>query len=117
MRGDYNSKMNKIIEMSSFNDDFCDCLITGYDEPGTSACLNSIFACENAPVEPFLVYGSMINDGVCDCCDGSDEYLGYIKCTNTCYNKLLTSATQRLSQIELLLNVILLILTQNRTMK
>lgn len=26
----------------------------------------------------------MVNDGVCDCCDGSDEYDGRVKCENTC---------------------------------
>lgn len=27
-----------------------------------------------------------INDGYCDCCDGSDEWLELTKCQNTCAN-------------------------------
>jgi len=25
-----------------------------------------------------------VNDGICDCCDGHDEYSGKTTCTNTC---------------------------------
>jgi hypothetical protein len=34
------------IEFSRVNDDFCDCLFDGSDEPGTSACLNGRFYCD-----------------------------------------------------------------------
>ena len=30
------------------------------------------------------VYSSRVNDMICDCCDGSDEWLGYVTCPNTC---------------------------------
>jgi hypothetical protein len=29
---------NRIISIDAFNDDFCDCPLSGLDEPGTSAC-------------------------------------------------------------------------------
>ena len=31
------------------------------------------------------VPSSHVNDGVCDCCDGSDEWKRKIVCTNTCH--------------------------------
>lgn len=33
------------IDFSRVNDDFCDCLFDGSDEPGTSACANGRFYC------------------------------------------------------------------------
>ncbi|KAH7299731.1 hypothetical protein KP509_24G026500 [Ceratopteris richardii] len=30
------------------------------------------------------IFSSRVNDGICDCCDGSDEYDGKITCSNTC---------------------------------
>jgi protein kinase C substrate 80K-H len=90
VQGEYNDKIDKIIEMKDFNDDFCDCLRTGYDEPGTSACKDSTFYCNSDNgVEPLKVFSSLVNDGICDCCNGADEYSGYIKCNNTCEYKIL----------------------------
>jgi hypothetical protein len=34
------------IDFSRVNDDFCDCLFDGSDEPGTSACINGRFYCD-----------------------------------------------------------------------
>jgi len=34
------------IDFSRINDDFCDCLSDGSDEPGTSACQNGRFYCD-----------------------------------------------------------------------
>lgn len=31
------------------------------------------------------VFGSRVNDGVCDCCDGTDEWRGNVQCTNSCF--------------------------------
>ncbi|KAJ3384871.1 hypothetical protein HDU92_003344 [Lobulomyces angularis] len=73
------------IKKEEINDDYCDC-INGEDEPGTSACLNSKFYCLNKNHIPIYISSSKVNDGVCDeeCCDGSDEYNGFVTCPNTC---------------------------------
>ncbi|KAF5930103.1 hypothetical protein HYC85_030976 [Camellia sinensis] len=72
---------SKKFSKSQLNDDFCDCL-DGTDEPGTSACPNGKFYCHNAGYAPFFIFSSRVND---DCCDGSDEYDGKVKCSNTCW--------------------------------
>jgi len=71
------------------NDGYCDCPLDGLDEPNTNACsgskiggwagtgfastnLNSpSYQCPGQPKKKIPI--SRINDGVCDCCDGSDE--------------------------------------------
>jgi hypothetical protein len=68
------------------NDDYCDCLTNGIDEPKTSACSHILvqsigLTCQSATkVDPeghplaVDVYPSRIRDGIKDCLDGSDEY-------------------------------------------
>jgi hypothetical protein len=56
------------------NDDYCDCLDDGSDEPSTSACPTAVFHCQNGHSVRYLP-SSRVNDGVCDCCDGSDEWV------------------------------------------
>ncbi|KAF9438149.1 hypothetical protein BGZ76_009523 [Entomortierella beljakovae] len=76
---------SKTIPFNAINDDYCDCL-DGSDEPGTSACGNTYFYCENQGHLPAYLKTSRVNDGVCDpeCCDGSDEYNGIMECPNIC---------------------------------
>lgn len=75
---------SKKFAKTQLNDDFCDCP-DGTDEPGTSACPNGKFYCQNAGHSPLVIFSSRVNDGICDCCDGSDEYDGKVKCPNTCW--------------------------------
>eukprot|EP01095_Lingulamoeba_sp_RSL-Kostka_P005456 TRINITY_DN167_c3_g1_i1.p1 TRINITY_DN167_c3_g1~~TRINITY_DN167_c3_g1_i1.p1 ORF type:complete len:429 (-),score=162.58 TRINITY_DN167_c3_g1_i1:15-1301(-) len=71
------------IPKSSINDNYCDCE-NGKDEPGTNACENGRFWCENKGYESLVIPSSFVNDGICDCCDGSDEYNDLVRCENIC---------------------------------
>ncbi|TEB29436.1 hypothetical protein FA13DRAFT_1863628 [Coprinellus micaceus] len=74
---------SKELPWSAVNDDYCDCE-DGSDEPGTSACSNSQFWCQNAGHIGSYIPSSRVGDGLCeaDCCDGSDEQPGV--CPNRC---------------------------------
>ncbi|KAK4513233.1 uncharacterized protein ATC70_013028 [Mucor velutinosus] len=76
---------SKVIPHAAINDDYCDCA-DGSDEPGTSACPNSLFYCANEGHIPAYIKSYAVNDGVCDeaCCDGSDENGDLISCPNRC---------------------------------
>jgi len=77
---------SKTIPFSQVNDDFCDCESDGSDEPGTNACPNGKFYCRNIGSVGKTVFSSRVGDGICDCCDGSDEKLNpNSKCKNTCH--------------------------------
>jgi protein kinase C substrate 80K-H len=56
----------------------------GSDEPGTSACNNGHFHCRNNGHRPIDIPSSRVNDMICDCCDGSDEWDSGAQCTNVC---------------------------------
>ena len=56
----------------------------GSDEPGTSACPNGRFHCLNKGHKPLDILSSRVNDGICDCCDGSDEWDSRATCSDTC---------------------------------
>uniref|UniRef100_A0A1E1WYM2 Putative glucosidase ii beta subunit n=1 Tax=Amblyomma aureolatum TaxID=187763 RepID=A0A1E1WYM2_9ACAR len=65
-----------VIGFEQVNDDYCDC-DDGSDEPGTNACPNGRFYCEQHNTHsPETVLSMRVNDGICDCCDGSDEWNG-----------------------------------------
>ncbi|GFH28476.1 uncharacterized protein HaLaN_26976, partial [Haematococcus lacustris] len=51
----------------------------------TAACYHGSFYCANRGYEPQQLSASFVDDGVCDCCDGSDEARG--RCKNTCLDK------------------------------
>lgn len=80
----------KVIPIEQVNDDFCDCPyvegVTVTDEPGTGACQNGVFYCANRKFRPETLHASRVNDGVCDCCDGTDEWkeVGGVKCPSEC---------------------------------
>jgi hypothetical protein len=42
------------------------------------------FFCRNDGFASATVFASHVNDGVCDCCDGSDEWRSGAACSNTC---------------------------------
>ncbi|RIB21872.1 glucosidase II beta subunit-like-domain-containing protein [Gigaspora rosea] len=88
------------IPYEAINDDFCDCA-DGSDEPGTSACPNSKFNCRNIGHISSFISSSRVNDGVCEpeCCDGSDEYDGKIKCPNIC-KETNAEYTKKLKELE-----------------
>ncbi|OHT14429.1 hypothetical protein TRFO_15212 [Tritrichomonas foetus] len=77
---------SKIIPLNHLNNDYVDCP-DGSDEPGTSAYPNGTFYCHNDGVDPMEIPKWSVGDGICDCCDGSDEFsrLSHSKCSNTCH--------------------------------
>jgi len=94
--GEYACDDGTKLPMAKVNDDYCDCA-DGSDEPGTSACNDGRFVCAHAPkaipkairqslpVAHAWVHSSKVDDGLCDCCDGSDEEgRPDVKCPNTC---------------------------------
>ncbi|KAJ7067907.1 glucosidase II beta subunit-like-domain-containing protein [Mycena amicta] len=74
---------SKSIPWAFVNDDACDCP-DGSDEPGTSACTNSTFYCQNTGHVGATIPSSRVGDGLCEpqCCDGTDERPGV--CPNAC---------------------------------
>eukprot|EP00505_MAST-04D_sp_SCG-Rhode-Island_P000867 Stramenopile-MAST_4_protein_867 len=87
----------KPLAAAKVNDDYCDC-VDGTDEPGTSACGNSHFWCENIGYKGQYVFSSRVNDGICDCCDGSDEK--YAAPSSNCQNSCLADGEEYRREVE-----------------
>jgi len=81
---------SKEIPFDHLNDNYCDCEEDGSDEPSTNACAKGRFYCRYQKRHitgrglDIYVASSRINDHVCDCCDGSDEWSTATKCPNDC---------------------------------
>jgi len=91
--GAFRCDNGKQIPTSFVGDDFCDC---GNDEADTGACPDTLYTCPNRPHLSTQVFSSRVNDGLCDCCDGSDEWRRPTLCPNTC----LDLATRHLKVFE-----------------
>ncbi|XP_055849644.1 uncharacterized protein LOC129914418 isoform X3 [Episyrphus balteatus] len=80
---------SKGIPFVQVNDDFCDCVVDGSDEPSTNACELGRFYCKyqkrhiTGRGRDVFIPSSRVNDGICDCCDGSDEWTT-VECPNRC---------------------------------
>ena len=73
----------KRISMDQFNDNYRDC-DDGSDEPGTAEG-ESLFYCKGDGYVPSFIPRWSVSDGICDCCDGSDEaFNNHTSCPNTC---------------------------------
>ena len=73
----------------------------GSDEPGTSACPSGQFYCVNKGYKPTKILSSRVNDGICDCCDGSDEWDSNANCQNKCIELGIKAAEELKQQKEL----------------
>ena len=101
--GSGGAEKKRIIPADWINDGYCDCPLDGLDELETGACSGStiggwagIMIPPNnppavseqyleCPFEPDLkLPPSHINDGICDCCDGSDETSTSTQCSDKC---------------------------------
>ncbi|OHT08510.1 hypothetical protein TRFO_22928 [Tritrichomonas foetus] len=75
---------SKIIDLSKVNDQYPDCPDAS-DEPGTGVLYNSTFFCKNTKGTSIEIPSWSVGDGICDCCDGSDElFNSHVKCPDKC---------------------------------
>ena len=84
------------------NDDYCDALVDEGETSGCSYYSDSIFRCKSV-VYNEEIFSSRVNDGICDCCDGSDESLS-LNCPDVCETKASIASLELQKQQDLLLN-------------
>ena len=102
-----------VIDLSRVNDDYCDCIsgedepgtsaCSGNSDYGRGVASTStntnensnggsddnesqkgqLFYCMNDGFMEKSIFTSRVNDGICDCCDGSDEGM-FVTCRNSC---------------------------------
>lgn len=82
----HNNRRKPQRSTSILNDDYCDDVAEGLDEPLTTACAGysqSKFLCT---MTGNYISSSRVRDGVCDCCDGEDEQQSpfNVKCAIRC---------------------------------
>ncbi|GBG61336.1 hypothetical protein CBR_g20370 [Chara braunii] len=65
----------------------------------TSACPDGVFFCRNKGHTPKNISSTFVNDGICDCCDGSDEWDGRATCGNDCKDLGLESRNQLAQEV------------------
>ena len=102
----YYSCNNYQLTSNDINDNYCDCVESGFDEPGTNACsqyTTQLYYCSNKGYLPLNISTSLVNDNICDCCDGSDEYDSNTTCQNVCMelgSENINRLKQQLNNIE-----------------
>lgn len=74
--------------------------IGGEDEPGTSACSMSRFYCINKGHRGEWIPSSRVDDGICDCCDGSDEAV--VDCVKSCEEEALAQSIKNAARIRIM---------------
>jgi hypothetical protein len=80
--------LSQTVAVSVRDDDFCDDVSDADEETTTSACSywtvkQRTFLCKRGSTKS--LFASRIADGVCDCCDGSDEAeTGLAECPDVC---------------------------------
>jgi hypothetical protein len=77
---------SRTIPLIHFNDNYHDCPDFS-DEPSTSDGPSTSFYCHNNGSIPREIPRWSVGDGICDCCDGSDElFASLVTCPMTCPN-------------------------------
>ena len=66
-------------------------------------CITGSFYCNNVGHKGKNIASSYVNDGVCDCCDASDEYASSSDCIDTCENlgKAAKEEAKRVAEVQL----------------
>ena len=84
------------------NDDYCDEFVDEAETSGCSYYSNLMFRCKSV-VYNEEIFSSRVNDGICDCCDGSDESL-LLNCPDVCETKASIALLELQKKQDLLMN-------------